>query len=454
MQPKLPPHSIEAEQAVIGGLLISPDAYVDIGGIVTADDFYREDHRLMFTAIHDLAESAKPFDVVTVTEKLRAMGRADLLGYLGNLAADTPSAANIRAHAEVVQERAAMRGLIREATKVMEMGFDPSGDPWAKLDEAEKLIGSIRQDRSSEGLVTLDGAMRQVIESLERAMENDGGLVGLSTGFVDLDRLTLGLEPGSLNFIAARPSMGKSALASVLSFEAARSGHVLMFTMEMSAESIVRRSIAHYSGVSLQKLRSGRDMQDEDWSRMTNSASAIRSGSAITFDETGGITSGHIKAKARRVHRKNPLSLMVVDYLQLMSGDGGQNRNSEIEKISRDMKALAKELRIPVVALSQLNRKCEERADKRPMMSDLRDSGAIEQDADQIWFIYRDEVYNKDSNRAGIAEIIVGKNRNGPCQTVPLVWHGETTSFRNYSGPPLHQLETPFAKKNSKGMDY
>ena len=441
---RVPPQSIEAEQSVLGGLLLDNTAWDRIADLVTAVDFYRADHRLVFEHIGGLIDTGRPADALTVAESLERSGQLGDVGghaYLGALAANTPSAANIRRYAEIVRERSIMRNLAAIGTEIADAAYNPAGrDAKALLDEAETKIFRIAEagQKSQQGFVKIDPLLTETVERVDVLYnrENKDDVIGLATGFVDLDRMTSGLQEGELIIIAARPSMGKTALAMNFVEHAALDlkKAVAVFSMEMSGAQLAMRMIGSVGRFDQHELRTG-TFKEEDWSRLVDAVGRLND-TQVFIDDTAGLNALEVRSRARRLHRQcGGLSLIVVDYLQLMSASGREeNRATEIAEISRSLKALAKELKVPVVALSQLNRSVEARQDKRPMMSDLRESGAIEQDADLIVFIYRDEVYNPDSPSRGMAEIIVAKQRNGPTGKLTLTFLGKFTRFENYAG--------------------
>jgi len=441
---RVPPQSIEAEQSVLGGLLLDNTAWDRVADLVTAADFYRADHRLVFEHIGGLIDNGRPADALTVAESLERSGQLMDVGghaYLGALAANTPSAANIRRYAEIVRERSIMRNLAGIGTEIADAAYNPAGrDAKALLDEAETKIFRIAEagSKSQQGFVKIDPLLTETVERVDILYnrENKDDVIGLATGFVDLDRMTSGLQEGELIIIAARPSMGKTALAMNFVEHAALDlkKAVAVFSMEMSGAQLAMRMIGSVGHFDQHELRTG-TFKEEDWSRLVDAVGRLND-TQVFIDDTAGLNALEVRSRARRLHRQcGGLSLIVVDYLQLMSSSGREeNRATEIAEISRSLKALAKELKVPVVALSQLNRSVEARQDKRPMMSDLRESGAIEQDADLIVFIYRDEVYNPDSPSKGMAEIIVAKQRNGPTGKLTLTFLGKFTRFENYAG--------------------
>jgi replicative DNA helicase len=441
---RLPPQSIEAEQSVLGGLLLDNTSWDRVADLVSAADFYRADHRLIFEHVGLLIENARPADALTVAESLERSGRLAEVGgqaYLGTLAANTPSAANIRRYAEIVRERSVMRNLAAIGTEIADSAYNPLGrDAKALLDEAETRIFRIAESgaKSRQGFVKIDPLLTETVERVDVLYnrENKDDIIGLATGFVDLDRMTSGLQQGDLIIIAARPSMGKTALA--MNFVEHAALHlkkaVAVFSMEMSGAQLAMRMIGSVGRFDQHELRTG-TFKEDDWSRLVEAVGRLND-TEIYIDDTSGLNALEVRSRARRLHRQcGGLSLIVVDYLQLMSSSGREeNRATEIAEISRSLKGLAKELKVPVVALSQLNRSVESRQDKRPMMSDLRESGAIEQDADLILFIYRDEVYNPESPSRGMAEIILAKQRNGPTGKLTLTFLGKYTRFENYAG--------------------
>ena len=443
---KLPPHSVEAEQSVLGGLLLDNSAWDKIADLVGEGDFYRHDHRLIYRHINKLVEHAKPADVITVAESLENSAKlvdAGGLAYLGALAQNTPSAANIRRYAEIVRERAVLRSLAEVGSDIAENALNPSGRSVAELlDAAEAQVFKIAEagSRGKQGFIEIQPLLTQVVERIDMLFqrENPNDVTGIPTGFSDLDEKTSGLQAGDLIIVAGRPSMGKTAFSiNIAENVALHTGlPVAVFSMEMAGAQLVTRMLGSIGRLDQHRVRTGR-LQDEDWQKLTYAVGKLND-APIHIDESAALTVLDLRARARRLHRQcGKLGLIVIDYLQLMSGSGkgggGENRATEISEISRGLKALAKELDVPVIALSQLNRSLEQRPNKRPVMSDLRESGAIEQDADLILFIYRDEVYNPDTPDKGSAEIIIGKQRNGPIGTVRMTFLGEYTRFENYA---------------------
>ena len=440
---RVPPHSIEAEQSVLGGLLLDNAAWDRVGDVVAVDDFYRDDHRRIFRHIARLIEQNRPADVVTVSESIESSEDKDKTGgitYLGQLAQNTPSAHNIRRYAELVRERAVMRKLVTVGNEIADSALNPSGKEVGQLlDEAESRVFEIAEvgNRGREGFKDIHQLLSQVMERVDMLYhrENPSDITGIPTGFNDLDQMTSGLQEGELVVVAGRPSMGKTALALNMGEHVAVENRlpVAVFSMEMAGTQLAARMLGSIGRLDQHKLRTGR-LSDEDWNKLTNAVGKLHD-APIHIDESAALNALELRARARRLHRQyGKLGLIIVDYLQLMSASTqGENRATEISEISRSLKALAKELHVPVVALSQLNRSLEQRPNKRPVMSDLRESGAIEQDADLILFIYRDEVYNPDSPDKGKAEIIIGKQRNGPIGVVSLTFLGQYTRFENYA---------------------
>ncbi|MFZ9643078.1 MAG: replicative DNA helicase [Candidatus Methylopumilus sp.] len=447
---KLPPNSVEAEQSVLGGLLLENEALDRIADILNQADFYRHDHRLIYTHIAKLIEQNRPADIVTVAESLENSAELSSVGgiaYLGALAQNTPTAANIRRYAEIVRERSIMRKLVEVGSGIAESAYNPQGrDAQQLLDEAEAKIFQIAEsgNRGSQGFVNIQSLLPQVADRIDYLYqrENQGSVTGIPTGFDDLDERTSGFQPGDLIIVAGRPSMGKTAFSLNIAENVALDTKkaVAVFSMEMGATQLATRMIGSVGRLDQHRMRNG-NLEDEDWARLTTALGKLND-APIFIDEGAGLSSFDVRARARRLHRQTGgLGLIVVDYLQLMSGASGrasENRATEISEISRSLKSLAKELDVPVVALSQLNRSVEQRPDKRPVMSDLRESGAIEQDADLILFIYRDEVYNPDSEDKGTAEIIIAKQRNGPIGRVRLTFLGQHTRFENFASGNAH----------------
>lgn len=438
---RVPPHSIEAESSVLGGLLLDNGAWDRVGDLLVDNDFYRHEHKLIYAAIGALINASKPADVITVNEQLQNQGKAEEmggLGYLNSLAQYVPSASNIRRYAEIVRERSILRKLVSASDEIATNAFNPQGKAIDRiLDEAEQKIFNIGEEgsRMKQGFQSMDTLVVELLDRVQEMADNPNDITGVPTGFYDLDRMTSGLQPGDMVVLAARPSMGKTAFAiNIAEHVALNEGlPVAVFSMEMGASQLAVRVVGSIGRIDQGHLRTGK-LSDDEWPRLTEAIEKLRTVS-LHIDETPGLTPSELRANARRLARQcGKLGLIVVDYLQLMSGSGGSggdNRATELGEISRGLKMLAKELQCPVIALSQLNRSVEQRTDKRPMMSDLRESGAIEQDADIIMFIYRDDYYNKDSKEPGVAEIIIGKQRNGPTGTVKLTFLKNLTRFES-----------------------
>ena len=440
-QLRIPPHSIEAESSVLGGLLLDNAAWDRVGDLLAESDFYRYEHRQVYAAISALVNTSRPADVITVYEHLQALGKAEEiggLGYLNALAQYVPSASNIRRYAEIVRERSILRKLVSASDEIATNAFNTQGRAVAQiLDEAEQKIFNIGEEgsRMKQGFQAMPQLVVDLLDRVQEMADNQNDITGVPTGFFDFDRMTSGLQPGDLIVLAARPSMGKTALAiNIAEHVALNEGlPVAVFSMEMGASQLAVRIVGSIGRIDQGHLRTGK-LSDDEWPRLTEAIEKLRNVS-LHIDETPGLTPSELRANARRLARQcGKLGLIVVDYLQLMSGSnssGGDNRATEIGEISRGLKMLAKELQCPVIALSQLNRSVEQRTDKRPMMSDLRESGAIEQDADVIMFIYRDDYYNKESKEPGVAEVIIGKQRNGPTGTVKLAFLKPLTKFES-----------------------
>jgi len=448
-QLRVPPQSVEAEQAVLGGLMLAPEAYDTVADGLNERDFYRRDHQLIFRAIRELAEKSRPFDAVTLGEWFESNGHAELVAggsYLIELASTTPSAANIKAYAEIVRDKSVLRQLIEVGTGIVNDGFQPDGRESSEiLAKAEQEVFAIAE-AGSQGrtdFTAMNAALSEAFDVLQKRYEAGGSVTGLPTGYTEFDEMTAGLQPTDLLILAARPAMGKTTLALNMAEHAAirTKKAVAVFSMEMSASQLALRLISSNGRVNAQRLRSGQ-LEDEDWSRVTSAIRMLKE-AKIFIDDTPGLSPDQLRSKARRLKREHDLGLVVVDYLQLMSVPGNsENRATEISEISRSLKHLAKELNVPVIALSQLNRSLETRADKRPVMADLRESGAIEQDADVIVFIYRDDYYNKENSPdKGLAEVIIGKQRNGPTGSIKLRFFGEYTRFDNLSHDAIGSFE-------------
>ncbi len=435
---RIPPHSQEAEQAVLGGLLLNNEAWDEVAERVGPKDFYRKEHRLIFQVVDQLVEEEKPCDLVTVSQALTHRGELDDVGgmtYLSDLARNTPSAANINAYADIVRERSILRQLIQVSHGIAEQSFNPKGTPSLEiLDAAESAIFEIaEQQKKGSGPQDIKTVLKKAVDRIDELYKNKNSLTGLTTGFEELDKMTSGLQPSDMVVVAGRPSMGKTTFAMNLCENVALKAHkpVLVFSMEMPADAIVMRMLSSLGRINQTSIRSGRLDQD-DWPRIT-SAIQMLSEQKFFIDDTPALSPLELRTRARRVAREcgGQLGMIMIDYLQLMQVPGADSRVNEISEISRSLKGLAKELNCPVVALSQLNRSLEQRPNKRPVMSDLRESGAIEQDADVIMFLYRDEVYNQDTTEKGIGEVIIGKQRNGPIGTIRLAFIGKYTKFED-----------------------
>ena len=443
-QLRIPPHSQEAESSVLGGLLLDNNSWDKVADLLVEADFYRYEHRLVFASITSLVNTNRPADVITVFEQMQSQGKAEEIGglaYLNSLAQYVPSSSNIRRYAEIVRERSILRKLISVSDDIATSALNTNGRPVTNiLDEAEQKIFSIGEEgsRMRQGFQSMDKLVVQLLDRVEEMSQNPNDITGVPTGFFDLDRMTSGMQAGDLIVLAARPSMGKTALAINIAEHVALKEDlpVAVFSMEMGASKLAVRIVGSIGRIDQGRLRTGK-LIDDEWPRLSDAIERLKTVS-LSIDETPGLTTSELRASARRLARScGKLGLVVVDYLQLMSGSGGgdgENRATELGEISRGLKMLAKELQCPVIALSQLNRGVEQRTDKRPMMSDLRESGAIEQDADVIMFIYRDDYYNKESKEPGVAEIIIAKQRNGPTGTVKLTFLKPITKFESYAG--------------------
>jgi replicative DNA helicase len=437
---KVPPHSLQAEQAVLGGLMLDNSTWDVVADRVSEEDFYRRNHRLIFHAIVELAERSDPLDAVTLSEWLSHNGLLDDVGglaALGALAQNTPSAANIKAYADIVRDKSVARQLVTVGNTIAGSALESEGRDTAELlNDAEKLVFDIAEqgNRGKRGFKSIRTLLTAAVDRIDMLSQQDNPLTGVSTGFSDLDEMTAGLQPSDLIIVAGRPSMGKTTLAVNFAENAAIKHQVpvAIFSMEMPGESLALRMMSSLGHIDQHKIRTGK-LDDDDWPRLTSAVSLLDT-APIFIDDTPALSPLELRARARRLKREHNIGMIVIDYLQLMQiGNTRENRTTEISEISRNLKALAKELEVPVVALSQLNRSLEQRSDRRPVMSDLRESGAIEQDADVIMFIYRDEVYNEDSPHKGLAEIIIGKQRNGPIGTRLLTFRGQFTRFESYA---------------------
>ncbi|MDB2461319.1 replicative DNA helicase [Gammaproteobacteria bacterium] len=440
------PNSIEAEIAVLGGLILDNESWEKIADILQVNDFYNEQHRKIYSCIVGLVGDNTPFDVVTINEKVNTSDDKSFSTYLSEIINQTPSAANIKAYANIVREQSILRQLIRVSNNLIEKSRDGGIDSKSLLDEAERTIFNISEEsqKTNSGFQDINELVKESLKEIEKRAENGDAVTGVATGFTDFDNKTTGLQGGDLIIVAGRPSMGKTSFAMNLAEYASLKNDAVtaIFSMEMSGTQLSTRLISSMGRINQQKIRTGK-LTDDDWPRLTN-AIALLSKANIFIDDTPALTPTDIRARARRLKREKGLDLIVIDYMQLMQlSNNSENRATELSEISRSLKALARELDVPVVALSQLNRSLENRTDKRPIMSDLRESGAIEQDADLIAFIYRDEVYNEDSPDKGKAEILVRKQRNGPIFTTTLTFLGECTRFENYT-PEIYSAPEAF----------
>lgn len=433
---RIPPHSIEAEQSVLGSMIMDHDAVIVASEILRASDFYRPDHAQIFAAIMELYTSGNPIDLITIQDKLVQHGVLEQVGgisYIADLANSVPTSAHIKQYAKIVQEKSTLRKLIKVSTDISAKSFEGEEPLDHIMNFAEKSIFDVLQNKKTEDFTGIDEIVLTSIEKIEEAHKSKGGITGIETGFIDLDHRTAGLQPSDLVLVAARPSMGKTAFSLNIIQTAGikNKKSVAVFSLEMSKDQLVSRMLCAEAMVDSQKARTGM-LEPADWERIGQSLPNITS-SRIYIDDTPGINVMDMRAKCRRLKMEKGLDLIMIDYLQLMSGVGDSNasRQQEISDISRSLKALAREMQAPVIALSQLSRACEQRADHRPMLSDLRESGAIEQDADVVMFLYRDEYYNPDTEKKNVGEVIIAKQRNGPTGTVELAWLGQYTKFAN-----------------------
>lgn len=440
MLDRIPPQNVEAEQSVLGAMLIEREAISKAAEFLRPQDFYREAHRLIYGAILQLYNRSEAVDLITLTEQLRKEDKLEAVGgisYVTSLANSIPTAANIVYHAKIVEEKALLRSLINTATHIAGLGYEANEDVINILDQAERMILEVSNRKITGDFAPIKTVILEAFNKIEQLYANKGGITGLPTGFKDLDRLTAGLQPSDLILIAARPSMGKTAFVlNIAQHVAARDKQpVAFFSLEMSKEQLVQRMLCAEAQIDAQRLRIG-ELKDEDWGRLIKAADRL-SAAPIFIDDTAGITVTEMRAKARRLKVENDLKLIVIDYLQLMQGSGGggrsENRQQEISEISRSLKGLARELGVPVIALSQLSRGVEARTSKKPMLSDLRESGSLEQDADIVAFLYREDYYNPDTENKNITEVIVAKHRNGPVDTVELYFHKQFTRFSDLS---------------------
>lgn len=432
---RVPPQSIEAEQSVLGASLLDKEVLSSITEIIDVSDFYRDDHKEIFEAIMDLYERGEPIDLITVSEQLKIRGSLDAVGgleYLTGLVNAVPTTANAKHYAKIVEEKSILRKLIKISSEIINMGYEQAEEVEYILDKAEKGIFDISQGRNSQGFAQIKDVLIETFDRLEELYNSKGSVTGIPTGFIDLDHKTAGLHNSDLILIAARPAMGKTSFALNIAQYAAIYSQVpvAIFSLEMSKEQLVNRMLCCEAMVDAQRMRTGQ-LEDSDWQKIAKALGPI-SDAPIFIDDTPGVTAAEIRAKCRRLKIEKDLGLVVIDYLQLMQGRGrSENRQQEISEISRSLKILAKEINVPVIALSQLSRAPELRGDHRPILSDLRESGAIEQDADIVMFLYRDDYYNPETEKKNVAEVIIAKHRNGSTGTVELAWLGQYTKFAN-----------------------
>lgn len=443
MLDRIPPQNVEAEQAVLGAMLIEREAISKVAELLRSEDYYREAHRLIYNAMIELFNKNDAVDMVTVIEFLRKEDKLEAAGgiaYVTSLANSVPTAANVLYHARIVEEKALLRQLINAATNIAGMGYEGSEEVTSILDSAEKMILSVSSRKMGGDFTPIKSIIFEAFNKIEQLYASKGSITGLATGFKDLDRLTSGLQPSDLILIAARPSMGKTAFVLNIAqhIGIAEKKAVAFFSLEMSKEQLVQRMLCAESAIDSQRLRIG-ELEAKDWTKLVSGADRL-SAAPIFIDDTAGITVMEMRSKARRLKIEYDLQLIIIDYLQLMQGSGkgkgGENRQQEISEISRSLKALAREINVPVIALSQLSRSVESRQVKKPMLSDLRESGSLEQDADIVAFLYRDDYYNPDSDKKNITEVIIAKHRNGPVDTVQLFFHKQFTKFSDLSKLP------------------
>lgn len=435
MEQRIPPQNVEAEQAVLGAMMLDHNAVIAAMETLTPNDFYREVHRTIFEAMEHLHHENKEIDVITLPEELRRMKKLDDVGgieYILSLPNLVATAANIEYHANIVAEKALARNLITTCTDLTAAAYDGEKEPEDLLDDAERKILQLSENKNRGDFSPVGAVVEETLDKITKLYENKAGLTGLPTGFRDLDRMTSGLQPSDLILVAARPSMGKTAFTLNIAQNVGVRQHktVAFFSLEMSQEQLVQRILCQISHIDSQKLRTGQLNSDEEWTRLTDACDKLYQ-APIYIDDTPGISVAEMRSKARRLKSEHGLDLIVVDYLQLMQGRNAESRQQEISEISRSLKALARELKVPLIALSQLSRSVESRQDKRPMLSDLRESGALEQDADIVSFLYREDYYDKETENQHITEVILAKHRNGPVGSIKLYFKGEYTLFLN-----------------------
>jgi len=432
---RIPPHSVESEQSILGSILLDKESIITVTETIKPEDFYKEAHKIIYECMMKLNNKNEPIDLITLTEELKKQGHLEDIGgisYITSLSTIVPTTSNVKYYADIVKEKSVLRKLIRVSNDILNLGYDSSIKVEDILEKAEKQIFDISQEKSSEDFQTINSVLMDTYDTIEKLYTNKEDITGITTGFDDLNKKTNGLQRTDLLLVAARPAMGKTAFSLNLVQNAALKGDasVAVFSLEMSKEQLVQRMLSAQSHVELKKIKTG-NLDENDWPRIIDAMSVL-SNANIYIDDTPGIKIGELRSKCRKLKIEKGLDLILIDYLQLMEGDGGnESRQQEISKISRSLKIIAKELNCPVVALSQLSRAPEQRSDHRPMLSDLRESGAIEQDADIVMFLYRDEYYHPDSERKNIGEIIIAKNRHGETGSVELVWLGEIQKFAN-----------------------
>lgn len=434
---RIPPHSVESEQSILGSILLDKDAMITVTETIRPDDFYKEAHKIIYECMIKLSNKNEPIDLITLTEELRRQGHLDDIGgitYITSLSTIVPTTSNVKYYADIVKEKSVLRKLIKASNDIINLGYDGSTKIEDVLDKAEKKIFDISQEKASDDFKSINSVLMDAYDMIEHLYTNKTEMTGITTGFTDLNKKINGMQRTDLLLIAARPAMGKTAFSLNLVQNAALKGDasVAVFSLEMSKEQLVQRMLSSQSNVELSKLKTGK-LGENDWPRIID-AMAVLSNAKIHIDDTPGIKISELRSKCRKLKIEQGLDLILIDYLQLMEGEGNnESRQQEISKISRSLKVIAKELNCPVVALSQLSRAPEQRADHRPMLSDLRESGAIEQDADIVMFLYRDEYYHPDSDRKNIGEVIIAKNRHGETGAVELVWLGEVQKFADKS---------------------
>jgi len=432
---RIPPHSVESEQSILGSILLDKEAIITVTETIKPEDFYKEAHKIIYECMMKLNNKNEPIDLITLTEELKKQGHLEDIGgisYITSLSTIVPTTSNVKYYADIVKEKSVLRKLIKVSNDILNLGYDSSIKVEDILEKAEKQIFDISQEKSSEDFQAINSVLMDTYDMIEKLYTNKEDITGITTGFEDLNKKTNGLQRTDLILIAARPAMGKTAFSLNLVQNAALKGDasVAVFSLEMSKEQLVQRMLSAQSHVELKKIKTG-NLDENDWPRIIDAMSVL-SNANIYIDDTPGIKIGELRSKCRKLKIEKGLDLILIDYLQLMEGDGGnESRQQEISKISRSLKIIAKELNCPVVALSQLSRAPEQRSDHRPMLADLRESGAIEQDADIVMFLYRDEYYHPDSERKNIGEIIIAKNRHGETGSAELVWLGEIQKFAN-----------------------